>query len=200
MVTELVGLSLAITKEQHTFTLAVTDSEMAALDAAQYLDGGPCVDVGEDHEDDIHRFRVTDPLDEDRWQLFAAASSAHGVASTLSLPVYADGELVGGVNLYAAIPDAFIGREDEVASLVGASPTQAIANADLSFSTRLEAAAAPQILRDRAVIETAIGLVAADKGIDIEGARHQLLDAAARAGVLLAQVARVVVSVFNSQR
>jgi len=200
IVPELTGLSLGITREQLTFTLVATDAEIAALDAAQYLDGGPCVDVGEDDKDDIHRFRATDPLDEDRWRLFAAATAAHGVASTLSLPVYANGELVGGVNLYAATPDAFIGREEEVASLVGASPTQAITNADLSFSTRLEAAAAPRRLRDLAIIDTAIGLIAADRRIDIEEAKEQLLDAAARAGVLLIQVARVVISVFKTQQ
>jgi GAF domain-containing protein len=200
IVPELTGLSLAITKEQLTFTLAATDSEIAALDATQYLDGGPCVDVGEDEEEDIHHFSVIDPLDEGRWQLFAAASAAHGVASTLSLPVYANGELVGSVNLYAGTPDAFAGRVEDLASLVGAQSTQAITNADLSFSTRIEAAAAPQRLRDRAVIETAIGLIAADKEIDIEEAHQQLLDAAARAGVLLTQVARVVISVFKSQR
>jgi GAF domain-containing protein len=199
IVPELTGLSLAITKEQLTFTLAATDSEIAALDATQYLNGGPCVDVGE-NDAHIQQFSATDRLDEDRWQVFAAASAAHGVASTLSLPIYADGELVGGVNLYASTPDAFTGRVEELSSLVGATSTQAITNADLSFSTRLEAAAAPQRLRDQAVIETAIGLVAADKEIDIEQARQELLDAAARAGVYLVQVARVVISVYKSQR
>ena len=123
-----------------TFTLVASDSEIATLDAAQYLDGGPCVEVGEG-DPDIEQFSAGDPLDEDRWHLFAAATAAHGVASTLSLPVYAKGKLIGGVNLYAAAPDAFAGRIHQLAAMVGAAPTQAIRDADLSFSTSLAAAA-----------------------------------------------------------
>ena len=198
IVPELTGLSLALAREQLTFTLVASIREVADLDAAQYLDGGPCVEVGEGRAD-VQQFSADDPLDEERWRLFAKATAAHGVASTLSLPIYDTGKLIGSVNMYAATSDAFTGHVRVLASLVGAAPTEAIRNADLSFSTRLEAAAAPQKVRDQAVIDTAIGLIAADKQIHIEEAREQLLDAAARAGVLLAQVARVVISVFKSQ-
>ncbi len=198
IVPELVGLSLAMAGEQVTLTLVATAEEIAALDATQYLNGGPCVEVGEGRVP-VEQYTADDPLDEDKWHLFAAATAAQGVASTLSLPVHENGELIGSVNLYASTPQAFVGRIDQLAQLVGAAPTTAIRNADLSFSTRLEAAAAPQRLRDQAVIETAFGLIAGDRDIDIESARSQLLDAAARAGVPLIQVARVVVSVFKSR-
>jgi GAF domain-containing protein len=196
IVPELTGLSLALARDQLTFTLVASSDEVAALDAAQYLDGGPCVEVGEGRVD-VQQFSGADPLDEERWHLFANATAAHGVASTLSLPVYDSGDLIGSVNLYAATPDAFTGRVQELAGVVGATPTEAIRNADLSFSTRLEAVAAPQKLRDQAVIDTAIGLVAVDRSIDVERARQHLLEAAARAGVHLVQVARVVISVHS---
>ena len=56
-------------------------------------------------------------------------------------------------------------------------------NADLSFSTRLDAAAAPQQMRDRIEIETATGLLAARSGTDLEVAQRLLREAAVRAGV-----------------
>ena len=62
-------------------------------------------------------------------------------------------------------------------------------NADLSFSTRLDAAAAPQQMRDRIEIETATGLLAARSGSDLEVAQRLLREAAARAGVSPALVA-----------
>ena len=44
---------------------------------------------------------------------------------------------------------------------MGTTAAEAVSNADLSFSTRLEAAAAPDRLRDRIAIDTAVGLLAA---------------------------------------
>lgn len=200
IVPQLTGLSLALAKERLTFTLVASDEEVAALDAAQYIDGGPCVEVG-DGRMDVARFVGGDPLDEVRWSLFARANAAHGVASTLSLPVYVDGELIGSVNLYAATPEAF---DDSVvaqlAHIVSAAPTAAVKDADLSFSTRLEAAAAPTRLRDRNIIETAVGLIAGDKGIATEAAHEQLLHAAARADLQAAQVAKVVISAYGRRR
>jgi transcriptional regulator with GAF, ATPase, and Fis domain len=195
IVPELVGLSLALAGEQLTFTLVASDSEIAALDAVQYLDGGPCLEVGEGRSG-MEEFRSDDPLDEKRWRLFSQATSARGVASTLSLPLYVDEQLVGSVNLYAATATAFETHIEELAALVGAAPAEVVSNADLSFVTRLEAMAAPQRLRDHQIIETAVGLIAGDKGIDLDGARHELADAAARAGTHLANLARVVISIY----
>jgi hypothetical protein len=79
---------------------------------------------------------------------------------------------------------------------MGTSAAEAVSNADLSFSTRLEAAAAPGRLRDRADIDTAVGLVAAMRGCDIDAARRHLTEAAARAGLSEAVVARVLVQVL----
>jgi GAF domain-containing protein len=197
IVPEIVGLSLGLVREQLTFTLVASDGEIAVLDASQYLDGGPCVEVAQGHADVI-AFPGDDPLDEERWRLFSQATSARGVASTLSLPLlHEDGRLVGGVNMYASTVQAFVGRIEQLAILVGAAPTTAVSNADLSFSTRVEAAAAPQRMRDRAIIETAVGWIAGVKGIDVEAAAHELTVAAARAGIRVAQVARVLVSIYT---
>ena len=199
LVPSLVGLSLSLAKEQLTFTLVASQESVAVLDATQYLDGGPCVEVGQGREEAL-TFATDDPLDEERWRLFAQANAAHGVASTLSLPWYVDARLVGSVNLYASTSDAFVDRIEDLAFLVGALPDEAVRNADLSFSTRMDAALAPQRLHDHLAIETAIGLVAADKRIDLGRARAELIDAATQAGVRLAQVARVVVKVYTRRQ
>lgn len=195
LVPDLTALSLALTRDQLTFTLVASNSDAATLDASQYLAGGPCVDVGEGRSVTAV-FRSDDPLDEERWHFFARATAARGVASTLSLPLYEQGVLIGSLNLYASSPDAFAGSVERLAELAGATPTEAIQNADLSFSTRLEAAAAPTRLRESSIIETAVGLIAGDRRIDLDGARQALHDAAARAGIHVARVAEVVVSVY----
>ena len=196
IVPDLVGLSLGLAHEGLTFTLLASNDGVASIDAVQYVDGGPCVEVTEGRMDSAV-VDMTDPLDEERWQLFSQVSAASGVASSLSLPVYRGDTLVGGVNLYASGSDSFAGREDQLVEALGGRAGEAVANADLTFSTRLDAAAAPQQMRERIEIETATGLLAARSGADLEVAQRLLRDAAARAGVSAALVARVLVLVHQ---
>src|SRR5437764_9254489 len=50
IVPEIVGLSLAVLDENLTFTLVASDTNIASLDAVQYLDGGPCIDAPHERE------------------------------------------------------------------------------------------------------------------------------------------------------
>ncbi len=197
LIPELVGLSLGLVSEGLTFTLVASGPGVAALDAGQYLGGGPCVEVTEGRSEMLVA-RPDDPLDEERWGVYSRISAAAGVASSLSMPVYRSGRLIGGINLYASTADAFAGHQDQLAEALGARAGEAITNADLSFATRLDAAAAPGRLRDQADIDTAVGLLAAMRGTSLEAAGQRLTDAAARAGVDEAVVARVVVLVYTT--
>lgn len=188
----LVGVSVALRRLDVTFTLVATDEEIATLDAVQYVASGPCVDAI-----DLGHGVATSPdglLNESRWQDFARASAAAGVHSTLTLPVVApDGDVVATVNLYGRTADTFEGRHRELADVFGAWAPGAVTNADLSFSTRRAAAEAPQRLEELALVDTATGVIAAQRGITVTEARAQLEDAARCAGVPLVRLARVVV-------
>jgi GAF domain-containing protein len=190
-----VGLSVGLVRDGLTFTLVSSDSRLAVLDAAQYLDGGPCVDAAETGSPTTAN--MSDPLDEDRWRLFSHAGAVVGVASTLSLPIYHNGDVVGGLNIYGSTESAFDGLHEELATLLGARAVEAVTNADLSFSTRLDAVAAPRLLRDRALVDTAVGLVAAQRGLSLDQAQDHLTRAAARAGVSETVVARVIVQIHT---
>jgi GAF domain-containing protein len=189
IVPECVGLSLSVAEGELTFTLMVDRPGAALLDAMQYLDGGPCL-AAISHDqvwstDDI-------PTDEQEWQLFARAEALTGVASTLSLPVMRGGRVSGGVNLYASTPDAFDGLHDEVAQACGAWAEGAVTNADLSFSSRIRAAATPGRLRERGVVDVASGFVAEHQDIDTTSAKERIDEAAARAGVSAVDFARFI--------
>jgi GAF domain-containing protein len=193
LVPDLVGLSLSVVSEGVTFTLVAPNSAVAALDAAQYIDGGPCVDVLAEPGNVIGT-RIDDLLDEDRWTVFARSSAAAGVASSLSMSVMdRNGQVTGGVNLYASTADAFTGLHETLAAALGGSAASAITNADLGFSTLEKARQAPKMLRDQARIETAAGILAAQYREDVETARARLLRAAQRAGVDPVVVARVLI-------
>jgi GAF domain-containing protein len=194
-----VGLSLALLQDSGlTLTLAADRDAIAELDAVQYLDGGPCVDAG--HEGRVVDVNQDDILSEDRWRLYAQLTAAAGVASSLTLPIMESGRVVGTVNLYASTPDAFEGRHEALAQALGASAEHAIANADLSFRTRLAAARSPTRLADQDDINIAVGIIAASQGVDIAAAQQRLEAAAARAGISEGQAARALRRILHPEQ
>ena len=188
-----VGLSVSLVKEGLTFTMVSSSPHIAALDGVQYAVGGPCVDAvardaiiaGGGDDDGL--------LAEDRWAAFARVGAAHGILSTLSMPVHTDGRVTGGVNLYASAPDAFNGHHEALAAIMGAWAPGAVRDADLAFSTRSAAREAPQHIEDRSVLDQAAGIVMAERGVDEATARDVLAQAAERAGIPQLEVARAVV-------
>lgn len=191
LVPDLVGVSICPFEQGLTFTFLTSAERAAVLDGVQYLAGGPCVDGA--HDGAVHEFHGTDVLDEERWRLFAEATAAHSVRSTLTLPVDDDGRIVGTVNLYAASAHAFAAHHDELAALFGAAAAGLVTNADLSFSTRDLARAAPDLVREQLVLDVAVGILAAELGLDVDAAESRLRDAAGRAGVSVTTLARAVV-------
>ncbi len=164
VVPSLVGISLALVRDGRVFTVSATQEHLALLDAVQYAVGGPCVDAALQDSTVLGGDSDAGLLDEQRWVEFARASAAHGVLSTLSLPIHVDGQVGGGVNLYAGTPDAFAEKEQPLAAILGAWAPGAVHNADLSFSTGAEARVAPQVLEELAVLDQATGIVVAAHG------------------------------------
>ena len=197
VVPALVGISIASHDHGVTFTMVATDEEIAALDGVQYLAHGPCLEAF----DTGQGLSVTeqDLMDERRWQAFAVATSAAGIRSTLTYPVLQRGEVVGTVNLYGATDDAFDGKHEELAAALGTWAPGAVANADLTFSTRAVAEEAPGVLRNEALVDTAAGIVAADQGLTVEDAYERLRDASRRAGIPLAKIARTIVQLHEDE-
>jgi GAF domain-containing protein len=181
IVPDCVGISLASREHGVSFTLVATDDEVAALDGVQYLDGGPCVEGVEAER--VLEYRNEELLGEGSWQLFAQATAAAAIASTLTLPILKQAQIVGSVNLYAATPHAFTGHHQEIAEIFSAWAPGAVANADLSFSTRETAEQAPRLLYEEMRVQVALGVLMSSQNIGLETAREQLRDAALRAGI-----------------
>lgn len=198
LVPELVGVSVARREEGLTFTVLASDEDVAVLDAVQYAAGGPCVQAAEELE--AREFHPEDVLDEDRWRLFAQATAARPVRSTLTLPILARADdrdegrpVVGSVNLYAAASRAFADVHEELAEVFGAFAEGAVADADLGFATREEARRAPGRARDLVTVEIAVGVLAGQMRVDVDTARARLESAAHQAGVGVEALAREIV-------
>jgi len=136
-------------------------------------------------------------LDEVTWHLFAQTSAAAGIRSTMSMPIRHGGVVTGGVNLYGSETGTFQGKVSELAELFGAWAPGAVANADLSFESRLEAVEAPARLRAQAYIDQAVGLLVSARDLAPDAAEERLHVAAARAGVAVFVLARALVQTFD---
>jgi hypothetical protein len=194
IVPEIVGVSLSMVEENLTFTMTATTGPVAELDGMQYLGGGPCDETLRTGVP--HTYRGGDLVDEDRWQLFARATAAAGVESTLSLPIIRDGIVVAGVNMYGSSPDAFEGHHEELAAVCGAWAGGAVKNADMDFSTRFQAAEAPDRLRAENLVDQAVGALMSRWEITVDEADERLRGAAQRAGISDAQMARAILGLF----
>ncbi|MEO5852303.1 MAG: GAF domain-containing protein [Nocardioides sp.] len=170
-----VGVSLTLVRERLTLTLvSKRHDEPPPHPGAVGPDGGD------------------DPLSEDLWSRDALADAAEGVLSTLSLPMRRGGEVVGGVTMYAATLEAFDGHHAELATALGALATDAVTNADLSFSSRAAARLAPATVADMRDIDVAVGTLAAWQSRDVEAVRDSLEEAARWGGISLVHAARLV--------
>jgi GAF domain-containing protein len=186
-----VGLSICMFEPDVTFTLVATPERVRILDAAQYLDGGPCEQAATT-EDEVE---VDDLLGERQWRLLAAAAAANGVHSSLSLPLRSGGHVHGSVNLYADSADAF---EPEgvrrLAHMFGAVAADAVMNADLSMSSAARASDAGAQMDRQENVDIATGVLSQRDGVSVEEARRRLRDSADRAGVPVDELAELIVS------
>ena len=128
---------------------------------------------------------------------FARTGAAHGVLSTLSMPIHVDGQVVGGVNLYGATPNGFAG--ERVAS--GGHPRRLGARGRSTTPTCRSPPGrrrrrAPEVLEELAVLNQATGVVVAAHAVDVEAARQIIADAAHRAGQDEVEVARALIRPF----
>ncbi|MBJ7358839.1 GAF domain-containing protein [Nocardioides sp.] len=197
LVPDCIGMSIAILEDELALTLVATEPEIAVLDALQYLGDGPCLEAV--REGAVVELNDEDLLDEERWRIFALAGASGVVASTLTLPIVREEEVVGSVNLYAASGHAFSGHHEQLAQMLGGWAPGAIENADLTFSTRLRAEQAPAHQRARARMDTAVGLLAAYAGLSADTARSRLEASAARAGVAPSRIAHAVITLFGGE-
>src|SRR3954453_14857351 len=89
------GITMIV--DDQVSTQAFTDRTCPEIDQAQYESGhGPCLDAFRNGSVIV----VESLAGDDRWPEFAAAATAHGVRSTLSLPMLAGASAVGALNFY----------------------------------------------------------------------------------------------------
>jgi GAF domain-containing protein len=170
-------------------TPVFTDPEVPEMDQAQFDSGrGPCLDAW-------HRATVIrlDDLTQSsaRYPEFVAAAHAHGVHSTISVPMMIDGDSVGAINLYSAATGGFSTDDEELIIDMAAPAAAFLANAKAYWHAFDLTEQLNEALVSRSVIDQAKGmLMASDPALDADGAFEILRSASRRENVKLREIAQ----------
>ncbi len=148
------GITMVV--EGRAKTAVFTDDEAPEIDSAQYETGiGPCLDAFRHQE----VLTIDDTLKDERWGAFSEAAAAHGVRSTMSLPLVANHEGLGALNFYARTSNAFTDHDIEVGSQFATHAAIVLANAQAYWDAHQLSEDLATAMKSRAVIEQAKGIL-----------------------------------------
>jgi GAF domain-containing protein len=168
-----------------------TDPEAVEIDEAQYRTGeGPCLYAHRDHL----IYRIDDTSDDSRWPEFAATALAHGVHSTLSVPLTARGESLGALNLYAVTPNAFTEDHERVVVAFADQASIALANAQVYWDARQLGENLNEAIKTRETISQAVGILMATGGRTPDDAFQVLSSASQRENRKVRDIAEEIVT------
>ncbi|MCW2571044.1 MAG: Response regulator with antiterminator output domain [Frankiales bacterium] len=171
-------------------TSASTGAVALELDETQYEQGyGPCLDAVLSRD----VMRVTDARTEARWPKFTPVAVAHGILSSMSLPIPVLDSVVAGLNVYAASPHAFGDEDDKELHDLVALGAAAIANMHLYESSKTVLDQMRIAAESRAVIDQARGVLMARHRCTADEAFDMLRLASQSANRKIRDIAREVV-------
>ncbi len=175
-----------------------TDADSPEIDAAQYESGnGPCLDSW--RESRVIRLDDMEAAEE-QYPEFAKAAQAHGVLSTLSLPLVAGEQGVGALNLYSRTRHGFSGGDEAIGLELAAAAAIVLANASAYWEASQLSEQLSQAMKSRAVIEQAKGiLMARSPQLTADDAFDLLRKASQRENVKLRDIAQRIVDRKPSQ-
>jgi transcriptional regulator with GAF, ATPase, and Fis domain len=189
-------LSCGVTmrRDHRPITVASSDARASQVDEIQYhYDNGPCLAALNSGE----RVLIDDLAADGRWQDYQMPALAHGIRSSLSLPLHAEQKVVGALNLYATRARAFGSREQTVASGFADEASRALTLA-LRLVERAEMSQNLQhALASRAVIDQALGIVMGQNRCSADAAFDILRTTSQNRNVKLRDIAAAMVTAVS---
>jgi GAF domain-containing protein len=182
--------SVTLIRGDKPFT-AAHDGQMALdADELQYERGyGPCMDAGRAGQ----VLLVDDMRSDERWPDYAQHAAAHGVLSSLSVPLPFQGVTIGALNTYAGQPKVFDDHDVELAQEVAAWVAIAVGNAEAAARTSDDLIQLRTVMLSRACIEQAKGILMERHKVTEDEAFTMLTHASQRTNTKLRDVAAELV-------
>ncbi|WP_375503495.1 GAF and ANTAR domain-containing protein [uncultured Jatrophihabitans sp.] len=169
----------------------VTADFVLEIDRLQYqvLGEGPCITCMQTGRPVLSGSLGSD----ERWPRFGGRVARLGVHSSLSVPLIVDDDVIGAVNCYAHVRDAFSEHAVVFAGHFVGPASVAVHNARLLTAARAKAEQLQTALLSRAVIDQAIGIIRSRSGGTAEEATARLKQISQAENVKLAVVAQRLV-------
>jgi GAF domain-containing protein len=176
-------------------TVASSDAQASQVDEVQYeLDDGPCLRSMRTCE----QVMIPDTIGPERFSGFSARAAANGIRSCLSMPLKAEG-ILGAMNLYAPVPNAFGTAEVQRAEVFAASVSAALALAARQASSAELTGQMREALASRAVIDQALGVIMAQERCTTSQAFDILRSASQNRNIKLRDIARQIVTSVSGE-
>jgi GAF domain-containing protein len=182
--------SITLIRDDKPFT-AGYDGQMALdADELQYERGyGPCMDAGRAGQ----MLLIDDMRSDQRWPDYAQHVVAHGVLSSLSVPLPFQGVTIGALNTYAGQPKVYDDSDIELAQEVAPWVAVAVGNAEAAGRTSDDLTQLRTVMLSRALIEQAKGILMERHKIKEDDAFTILTHASQRSNTKLRDVAAELV-------
>ncbi len=178
------------------FTVACSHELAADVDELQYeLGDGPCLESMRSGT----RVRIEDTAAETRWPGFCERAAQLGVRSTLSLPLTADGEPAGALNLYAPVTAGFGEAETRRAAQFAEHGSGALALASRLASYASLTGQLRASLASRAVIDQAVGVIMAQERCSQAKAFGILRTASQHRNIKVRELAREIITSVSGE-
>jgi GAF domain-containing protein len=155
-VVQAAACGITMRRDHELSTVAASHTLASQVDELQYGRGqGPCLQALNTGE----AVSVPNLSHEQRWNGYPMHALAHGVSSSLSLPMRVDGTVIGALNLYATDPEHFGTVETQQATAFANQAATALTivlrhtqHADLEAQLR-------DAISNRTVIDHAMGII-----------------------------------------
>ena len=182
--------SVTLIRRDKPFTAAY-DGQMALdADEVQYERGyGPCMDAGRAGQ----MFLVDDTRSERRWPDYARNVAAHGVLSSLSVPLPFQYATIGALNIYASQPKVFDDGDIELTQEVVTWIAIAVGNVEAAARPSDDLLQLRTMMLSRALIEQAKGILMERHKITEDEAFTILTHASQRTNTKLRDIAAELV-------
>jgi len=185
---------ITLRRDGRAMTVGSSDDRASRVDEVQYgHDQGPCLSSMRTGEINV----IDDLADDHRWGAYQMDALAHGIRSSVSIPLR-HGELsFGALNLYSGRPRAFGPDQRASAERFGAEATRVVALA-VRLAARAELAAnLKAALASRSTIDQALGVVMGQNRCGADAAFEVLRTASQNRNVKLRDIAAQIITAVS---
>lgn len=180
------GAGVTMLEAGRSDTIVASAPFVRDVDEIQYrLGEGPCISAAADA-----RTMGSGALGEDAsWPTFGPLAADLGIHSALSLPLVLNGEVIGALNVYAHLRNAFDGSSRRVGELFAGPAAVAIHNARVLDQAQRAMKRLESALTSRSTIDHAIGMIMARSGLSEDDAYLRLRVTSQHENVKVSEVA-----------